>query len=226
VFVGVADKCQAIELQAFEHAKAQLDLTRHTSALDVQKDSELHPHATLKNKNTFISVVTAFPSIAAAIIGFTVTEDYHTASGECLPMLDYQTYLTQIVSIVIAFIATLAMWKIFSPEEQDLVGVEAFSRIELESEMMPGFLLERIIKVYNRVINKRKAEGINHNLGGCKGGVDGALPEWFIEREAAEDAMVNGIQGDTAPGAMDIEAPGTTQKGIEGSVPMVEKTTI
>jgi len=161
--IGLAEKCSYILDQAREHKKADFDVS-HTLE-ETQACEEIKAKHNLDQKNGWISLVTATPQVASLIIGFANTDGQAQDNGDYLREIPYEIFLSGFVGICIAFVGSLVAWKVFTIREERDILYEFTATGMIAAEIYPAAVLEEWASVYKAIIDKRKANGIDPDLG-------------------------------------------------------------
>jgi len=131
-------------------------------------EGEEHPaHGVLKAKSSFMSLSAATPALAGLVISFIITksDDIHFSDGTCLTFRSQQAFYLGFVTIILQLLSSIFSWLKIGPQEDHDIVMEFAATRELESQVLPGFIMEPLSETYSAELKRRVAAGIDVNMG-------------------------------------------------------------
>lgn len=167
VCIGVADKCMPITEQV-KRRRNHWSRTEPAPMRIETSEKQVEPSTiNLRTKNLFIVITTALPGLATLICGFAV-RDKALDNDVILPKEFHQTYIVGFCQICLNILGFLWAWtKAFPPADFKLNSVEFeyVAAMEMQFELMPGFVLHRLRESIEGVVQMRMREGKDIDFG-------------------------------------------------------------
>jgi hypothetical protein len=125
------------------------------------------PKKNLAPKMGWIFLITGLPALCAAFLPCFITSEYYSEGegGGVLSRSSLELHWSGFIQVFFGFLGSLLASKAFPLNDNLLIPVEWFSARVLEAEVVPGFLLEHLSRVYTSIIDDRHARGADVNLG-------------------------------------------------------------